>query len=241
VILKVLGPEYPSPRQLAQFNHEYHLAHGLNDVHLVEYRRLEKHQNRLVIVQEDFGGNNALELIMQGSPSLGDRLKVAIQIVQSIEELHELSIIHKDIKPQNIIVNLETKQVKVTDFSIASRLSKETQGIANLGQLKGTLAYMSPEQTGRMNRALDYRTDFYSLGVTLYQLLTHHLPFECTDPMEWVHAHLAKLPLLPHEVNPEIPPVLSDLIMKLLEKMAERRYQSALGIKADLETCLNQL
>ncbi|MCT7981981.1 AAA family ATPase [Laspinema sp. A4] len=241
VILKVLGPEYPSPRELAQFNHEYHLAHGLNCPHLVEYRRLEKHQNRLIIVQQDFGGNNALEVIMQRGLSLIDRLKVAIQIAQGIEELHELSIIHKDIKPQNIIVNLETGQVKITDFSIASRLSKETQGIANLGQLEGTLAYMSPEQTGRMNRRLDYRTDFYSLGVTLYQLLTDCLPFECTDPMEWVHAHLAKLPLPPREVNPEIPLVLSDLIFKLLEKMAERRYQSASGIKADLESCLSQL
>ncbi len=241
VILKVMAPEYPSPRELAQFNHEYHLAHGLNCPHIVQYRGLEKHQNRLVIVQDDFGGKNALELIIQESYSLVDRLKVAIQIAQGIEELHELSIIHKDIKPQNIIINLETGQVKITDFSIASRLSKETQSLANLGQLEGTLAYMSPEQTGRMNRTLDYRTDFYSLGVTLYQIFTHYLPFESTDPMEWVHAHLAKLPLPPREVNPEIPPVLSDLILKLLEKMAERRYQSASGIKADLENCLSQL
>ncbi|MBC1220656.1 AAA family ATPase, partial [Nostoc sp. UCD120] len=150
-------------------------------------------------------------------------------------------IIHKDIKPQNIIVNLATCQVKIIDFSISSLLFQEKPKLSNPGLLEGTLAYMSPEQTGRMNRSVDYRTDFYSLGVTFYEMLTGQLPFSATDPMELVHCHIAKQPIAVEQLNPQIPQVISAIIMKLLSKTAEGRYQSAFGIKADLETCLDQL
>ncbi|MEG5140403.1 AAA family ATPase, partial [Microcoleus sp. A6-D4] len=150
-------------------------------------------------------------------------------------------IIHKDIKPANILINPETKQVKLIDFSIASLLPRETQTLVNPNVLEGTLAYISPEQTGRMNRGIDYRTDFYSLGVTFYELLTGVLPFPSNEPMELVHCHLAKAAPLVHEINPEIPPVFSEIVSKLMAKNAEDRYQSALGLKFDLENCLTQI
>jgi predicted ATPase/serine phosphatase RsbU (regulator of sigma subunit)/tRNA A-37 threonylcarbamoyl transferase component Bud32 len=168
-------------------------------------------------------------------------LDLAIQLADSLGELHAHHIIHKDIKPANIIVNLETGLVKLTDLSISSRLSLENQTIINPNLLEGTLAYMSPEQTGRMNRALDYRTDFYSLGIVFYEMLVGHPPFESTDALELVHCHIAKHPPSPHTLNANIPKTISHIVMKLLAKTAEARYQSAYGLKADLQACLQQL
>ncbi|WP_413201285.1 ATP-binding protein, partial [Nostoc piscinale] len=155
--------------------------------------------------------------------------------------LYHERIIHKDIKPSNILINPETKQVKLIDFSIASLLPRETQTLVNPNVLEGTLAYISPEQTGRMNRGIDYRTDFYSLGVTFYELLTGELPFQSQDAMELVHSHIAKTAPFIHAINPDIPSVISEIVKKLMAKNAEDRYQSALGLKFDLEKCLNQL
>ncbi len=165
---------------------------------------------------------------------------IAIQIVQTLEGLYHNRVIHKDIKPQNILINPQTKQVKLIDFSISSLLPRESQEIINPNVLEGTLAYISPEQTGRMNRGIDYRTDFYSLGVTFYELLTGQLPFVSTDPMELVHCHIARKPTPPRELNPAIPQMVSDIVMKLMAKTAEERYQSAFGLRVDLETCLQQ-
>jgi len=165
---------------------------------------------------------------------------LGLSLVEVIEKLHQKRIIHKDIKPANILINPETKAIFLIDFSIASLLPKETQELQNPNQLEGTLAYISPEQTGRMNRGIDYRSDFYSLGVTFYELLTGQLPFESNDGMELVHCHIAKIPTPPHQVNPEIPKIVSDIVMKLMAKNAEDRYQSARGIKHDLERCWEQ-
>ncbi|OYD86501.1 hypothetical protein CDG77_34835, partial [Nostoc sp. 'Peltigera membranacea cyanobiont' 213] len=162
-------------------------------------------------------------------------------LCNTLDILYRERIIHKDIKPANILINPQTKQVKLIDFSIASLLPRETQSLINPNVLEGTLAYISPEQTGRMNRGIDYRTDFYSLGVTFYELLTGVLPFPSNEPMELVHCHLAKTAPLVHEINPQIPPVLSEIVSKLMAKNAEDRYQSALGLKFDLEKCLTQL
>ncbi len=172
-------------------------------------------------------------------------LRIAIAIADSLEELHKVLIIHKDIKPSNIIINENTGEVRLTDFSLASRLAvtNATPGQLPKGDmaLEGTLVYMSPEQTGRMNRSIDYRTDFYSLGVTLYEMLTGRLPFISTDPMELVHSHIAKQPLSPQQINPKIPEAVAAIVMKLLAKNAEERYQSGAGLKYDLEICLKRL
>lgn len=153
-----------------------------------------------------------------------------------LDGLYRHRVIHKDIKPANILINPETKQVKLIDFSIASLLPRESREIHSPNVLEGTLAYLSPEQTGRMNRKIDYRSDYYSLGITFYELLTGQLPFQSNDPMELVHCHIAKQPeQLGDRREEEIPEVLCDIVMKLMAKNAEYRYQSALGLKFDLE------
>ncbi len=164
-----------------------------------------------------------------------------MRIADLLGAIHAGNIIHKDINPSNIVYNPTTGQVKIIDFGISTVLSRENPTLSNPNVLEGTLAYMSPEQTGRMNREIDYRTDFYSLGATFYELLTGRLPFDTGDAMELVHCHIAKVPVPPHEVNPQIPKAISEIVMKLLAKTAEERYQSAWGIKADLEECLTQL
>jgi serine/threonine protein kinase len=168
-----------------------------------------------------------------GQLALADFLTLAIRVTDVLGQVHQQHIIHKDVNPANIVCNLATGQVKLIDFGIATLLSRESPVFCHPRVLEGTLAYMSPEQTGRMNRAVDYRTDFYSLGATFYELLTGQVPFPTTAPVELVHAHLARQPVPPHHLRPEIPPVLSAVVMKLLAKNPTERYQSAYGLKAD--------
>ena len=241
IIAKFLRKEYPDLADVAKFTHQYEITKNLNLPGIVKPIRLQKHKSFLVLIFEDFGGESLKDNITSQRIELLDFLQIAIQLSETIGQIHKHKIIHKDIKPQNIIINPGTGLVKITDFSISSLLSVENQTISNPNLLEGTLAYMSPEQTGRMNRSIDYRTDFYSLGVTFYEMLTGQLPFQSSDPMELVHCHIAKQPEVPHVLNQDIPQALSALVMKLLSKTAEDRYQSAFGIKADLEWCLNQL
>jgi serine/threonine protein kinase len=196
---------------------------------------IEKYQNTLVIILEDFGGESLKQIMANEPLTVKKFLSLAIQIANSLGNIHAANIIHKDINPSNIVVNVDTKLLKIIDFGIASRLPREKGSLKNPEQLEGTLAYLSPEQTGRINRSMDYRTDLYSLGVTFYELLTGAVPFTATDAMELVHCHLAKTSSFVCEVNPSIPPIVSDIVMKLLAKNAEDRYQSAFGVKADLE------
>lgn len=241
VILKTLAKTYPTITEIAQLKHEYEITNNLDLIGIVKAYSLENYNNKTVLILEDFGGKPLADIIKCNRITLEQSLTIAIKLATTIDKLHQKQIIHKDIKPQNIIINLKTGQVKINDFSIASLLSKEKQTISNPNLLEGTLAYISPEQTGRMNRTIDYRTDFYSLGVTLYEMLVRQLPFQTTDPMELIHCHIAKQPPAPHKVNPEIPLLISELVLKLLSKNAEDRYQSACGLKADLETCLKKL
>lgn len=239
VIIKVLRNEYPSFSELIQFRNQYTIAKNLDLPGIVKAYSLETYGNGLALVLEDFGGIS-LSNYATTPLELDKFFPIAISITQTLEKLYHNRIIHKDIKPANLLINPNTKEVKITDFSISSLLPRENQGIQNLNFLEGTLAYISPEQTGRMNRGIDYRTDFYSLGVTFYKLVTGQLPFSTTDPMELVHCHIAKQPIAPIEVNPAIPQMVSDIILKLMAKTAEDRYQNAYGISHDLGICYQQ-
>lgn len=241
VILKILKQEFPSLTSLIRYKQEYEITHNLNLKGVIKVYGMEKYQASLVMVLEDFGAESLKTIIKENPLDINTFLTTAIKISQILGEIHAANVIHKDLNPSNIVLNLQTQEIKIIDFGIATVLSRETPTIKNPNVLEGTLAYMSPEQTGRMNRAIDYRTDFYSLGVTFYELLTHQLPFQANDAMELVHCHIAKQPIPPHEINPTIPLPISDIIIKLLAKTAEERYQSTWGIQVDLEECLAQL
>ncbi len=240
VILKVLKADYPTPAELTRYRTEYEITRNLNLEGVVRAYSLQKYQNTLVMILEDFGGESLQILMARRKFTLFEFLTLAIKITEILGEIHARNIIHKDINPSNIVFNPATGALKLIDFGISTVLVRQNPTLRNPNVVEGTLAYMSPEQTGRMNRAVDYRTDFYSLGVTFYELLTQKLPFEATDAMELVHCHIAKQPIPPQEQNREIPKTLSDIVMKLLSKTAEERYQSAWGLIADLETCLTQ-
>ncbi|PZO43418.1 MAG: hypothetical protein DCF19_05605 [Pseudanabaena frigida] len=241
VILKFLNSEFPTSEIIGRYKLEYEITKSLASNLIVNAYDLTPHQNSFAIILEDFGGASLASIIAMRKLSLMEALTLASQISESVGQIHAANIIHKDINPSNIVFNPETTQLKTIDFGIASTLRRETLVFSHKEVIEGTLAYISPEQTGRMNRSLDYRTDIYSMGVTFYQLLTQRLPFESNDPLELIHHHLALEPIAPHLINPEIPPILSQIVLKLLAKTAEERYQSAWGIKADLDYCLNQL
>lgn len=241
IILKIIKENYPKPSELTRYKQEYEITRFLNADGIIKAYDLKRYKNSLIMLLEDFGGQSLNLLKSQIQFSLEQFLTIAIQATESLAAIHAANIIHKDINPANIVYNQKTGQLKIIDFGISTRLSQENQIISNINQLEGTLAYISPEQTGRMNRGIDYRSDFYSLGVTFYELLTHQLPFTTNDPIELVHCHIAQHPKRPDELITLIPLTLSNIIIKLLAKIPEERYQSAWGIKADLETCLQQL
>ncbi|MGK7918442.1 MAG: AAA family ATPase, partial [Trichodesmium sp.] len=244
VILKLPNHPYPNFYSLTQYRNAYTLLKNFNFPGIVKILALEKFEKRLILVMEDFGGTSLPEYLSQenlskhsNSDNINQFFQIALQIINTLEKLHQNQIIHKDIKPHNIIINPETKQIQIIDFSTTTKLPKETAEIRNPNTLEGTLAYISPEQTGRMNRGIDYRSDFYSLGITFYELLTRQLPFNSTDPMELVHFHIARTPKSLIELNQEIPETLNSIVLKLIEKMPEARYQTAAGLRHDLEKC----
>ncbi|MEH2425780.1 MAG: AAA family ATPase [Nostoc sp.] len=267
VVIKLLQQEYPTFNELLLFRNQYTIAKNIHLPGIVHPYSLEPYRNSYALVMEDFGGISLRDWMNKKMGSnqytLTEFLDIAIALSNILDGLYRHRVIHKDIKPANILINPQTKQVKLIDFSIASLLPRETREIHSPNVLEGTLAYLSPEQTGRMNRTIDYRSDYYSLGVTFYELLTGQLPFQSNDPMELVHCHIAKQPdqfkiqndalyetrkgrglanaPLTKFKNEEIPQVLWDIVIKLMAKNAEDRYQSALGLKFDLEKCLSQL
>ncbi|RKZ45454.1 MAG: serine/threonine-protein kinase PknK [Candidatus Parabeggiatoa sp. nov. 3] len=241
VILKMLKADYPTPEELTRYRQEYDITKSLDIDGVIKTDGIEKYQNTYVIVLEDFGAEALKKVMSEMTFSLRVFLSVAIKVAAHLGQIHAAHVIHKDINPSNIVFNPTTQQLKIIDFGIASRLPRETPTLKNPSQLEGTLAYISPEQTGRMNRALDYRTDLYSLGVTFYELLTGKVPFEADSPLELVHCLMAKTPTPVCEVNPDIPPMVSDIVMKLMAKNVEDRYQSAFGVKADFSICQHQL
>jgi predicted ATPase/signal transduction histidine kinase/tRNA A-37 threonylcarbamoyl transferase component Bud32 len=240
VVLKLLKSRYPSPQLVAQLNREHVFLRSIDAPGVVQAHGVESNGHQLFMVVEDFGGDS-LRVLSQGRPlPVQECLPIAIGIADALAQVHERLFIHKDINAANIVLNQKTGQLKLIDFGIATSLTREIPHLHSPNLLEGTLAYISPEQTGRMNRVIDCRSDLYSLGVTFYELLTGRLPFQGNDAMALVHAHIAKPPPSPADVEPDIPPPLCDIVMKLMAKTAEDRYQSARGLQADLEECRRQ-
>ncbi|MFL6710265.1 MAG: AAA family ATPase, partial [Massilia sp.] len=216
---------------------EYALREYLDAAWALRPVDLVRRHGRATMVVEFSGGVRLDRLIGQGF-GMGQFLRLAMSMVAGLGQLHSRGIIHKDIKPANLVADLETARVWYTGFGIASRLTRERHSPEPPELIAGTLAYMAPEQTGRVNRSIDSRSDLYSLGVSFYEMLTGQLPFAAADPMEWVHCHIARQPITPHERDAAIPPALSAIVMKLLAKTVEERYQTAKGIESDLAHCL---
>lgn len=247
VTIELLRNPFPTSQELLKLRHKYDMGKDLDLAHVVKTLALAPYQTSYALVLADSGGISLTDylervgVLGRQPETLITFLQISIQIAEALDGLYIHRVIHKDIKPANILINPETQQIELINFSISSRLPKETQEIKNANMLAGTLAYMAPEQTGRMNRGIDYRSDFYTLGVTCYELLTGQLPFISNDPMELVHCHLAKSPVPVHQLNPNIPLMISEIVSKLMAKNAEDRYQNALGLKHDLQLCLVQL
>ncbi|WP_437930548.1 AAA family ATPase [Sorangium sp. So ce291] len=236
VVVKMLADAYPTPERIAWFQREYEVTRGLSDVQgCIGVHRLHSDRHRWIMEVEDLGGTSLAQLLRQRRLTAEMIVELAPTIVDILGHIHRRHIIHKDVNPANIVLNPGTGQLKIIDFGLSSVLSRESPALRAPSTIEGTLAYISPEQTGRMNRSLDYRTDFYSLGVTLYELLTGQLPFSTSDVLELVHSHIARRPTPPHELDGRVDPALSVIVMKLLEKNAEDRYQSAYALLQDLE------
>ena len=236
VVLKCLRSDHTGQREAARLRREFEILSRFDHDNVVRAYGLERIGSGLALVLEDFGGGTLRELVRGEAVDIGLFLRVALHLVDALAVVHANGVIHKDVKPDNVLLDPRDGRVALADFSVSSLVAEEAQG-GGPAFLEGTLHYMSPEQTGRMNRTVDYRSDYYSLGVTFYHLLTGRLPFEGSDPMEIIHAHIARVPLAPNAVNPRVPAVLGRIVAKLMAKTAEGRYQSLRGLRADLERC----
>jgi PAS domain S-box-containing protein len=239
VLAVALAAEYESPQTLRRLEHEYSLASDLDPAWAAKPLALTRHDGQTVLILNDPGGEPLDRVLEQNKDQPLDLkrfLRIAIGMTRAIGQVHRRGLIHKDIKPANVLVD-DAAHVWLTGFGIASQLPDERQVPVAPEIIAGTLAYMAPEQTGRMNRSMDARSDLYSLGVTFYEMLTGRLPFAAADPLEWIHAHIARQPIPPVDCA-AVPEVLSSLILKLLAKNAEERYQTAAGLEFDLRRCL---
>ncbi|MEI6054637.1 MAG: serine/threonine-protein kinase [Lentisphaerota bacterium] len=234
VIIKAPSPQGITTAQNVRIQHEYNLLTSLNLSRIIKVYELIKYQSGFALIEEDYSGYSLLKILNAKSLEIESFFQIAIQLAESISQTHENKIIHKDINPSNILWNSKTGKLKLIDFGLSTCQTSTQIDPIQFSKIEGTLAYISPEQTGRMNRAIDYRTDLYSLGATLYQLLIGHPPFTTKNVLELVHNLLTIEPQPPHILDPGIPVILSKLIVKLLAKNAEDRYQSAYGVEADL-------
>ncbi len=241
VIIKQLGGDRPLPRERARLRREYALGRRLADLGvqgIVRPTNLDERLDPPLLVMEDRGGETLAHRLARGRPDLVEALHLGHGIAAALAELHASAVVHKDIKPSNVLI-AEDGRVCLFDFGIAATVTRETTASAVAPErLEGTLPYMAPEQTGRVGRAVDARSDLYALGVVLFEILTGHVPFRDVDPMALVHAHIARRPPAVKSLAPNVPTVVDDLVQRLLEKAAENRYQTATGVADDLDRCL---
>src|SRR5262245_40033561 len=231
------GAEQPTPAAVNRLAHEYGLKDDLDRSWAVRPLELVHVHGQTLLLLESTKARPLDQIVSPGAP-IDAFLRLAIAVTSAVGRMHQRGLVHKDIKASNILVDPESGEARLTGFGIASRLPRHRQGLEPPELIEGTLSHMAPEQTGRMNRSVDSRSDLYSLGVTLYRALTGSLPFVAAEPMEWVHCHIARMPAPPKTVLESIPAQLSAIVMKLLSKTAEERYQTAAGLERDLRRCL---
>src|SRR6476620_8761825 len=229
----------PALVTLRKIEHEYSLRDELDSAWAVRSLAVSEQRGQTTLVLEDPGGET-LDRFLRGPMEMTQFVRFAVGLATALGGLHKREVIHKDVKPANVLVDPATGQVRLMGFGIASRLSRERQVPEPPEFIAGTLPYMAPEQTGRMNRSIDSRSDLYAFGVTLYEMLTGSLPFTASDPMEWVHCHIARRPVSPAERLKSVPRPVSAIVMKLLAKTAQDRYQTAAGAGSDLRRCLHK-
>ncbi len=233
------GADHPTLNSINRLTHEYELKDYLDPTWALRPVELVRDPGRPMLVVEYTGGE-PLDRLTRQPMEIGRFLRLAVAMSAALSRLHGSGLIHKDIKPANVLADAATGQVWLTGFGTASRLPRERQSPEPPEFIAGTLAYMAPEQTGRVNRSIDSRSDLYSLGVTFYEMLTGGLPFTASDPMEWVHCHIARQPAMPSDRVKSVPTSVSAITMKLLSKTAEERYQTAAGVESDLRHCLSE-
>lgn len=240
VLLKTPNKFHSNSENLAILQHEYHLLNMIETPTIIKAYDFLQNTYAPVLILEDVKGQLLTSYLLMHQLSIDDFFNLALQLVDIVGELHQRQIIHKEINPSNIVIDPENLMLKLVDLSASTKLSEETLDDLKLSEVGEGLAYISPEQTGRINRPVDYRTDFYSLGITFYEMLANQLPFQAIDVLELVHCHIAKKPPTVLHVRTDIPKMLAAIIDKLLGKMPEERYSSIIGLKSDLQECFRQ-
>jgi predicted ATPase/signal transduction histidine kinase len=241
IYIKISTKEHPTLDEISNLKHEYEITKDTHSPLIIKPILLNKFQNLLYLVYADEGFETLDKFTKSHELSLEDKLKIAINLTEAVHSYQNENLIHKNLEPRNIFVKPTTFEVKISGFSYATKQTRQKLSVKSPAQIERQVAYISPEQTGRMNRELDYRTDFYSLGVILYEFFSDKKPFDVTDVVELIHSHIAIQPPTPREINPRVPRIVSDIIMKLMSKTVEERYASLLSLEYDLKRCLKEL